>query len=194
MRGQLKGRSAVRHVGILLWWEFVHSIAMAILARPAEPRHVSFFCLQPPPRPSFLLESLPHRPEQSIAYIPYSRLDVSVPSQLGIESTQPDLHALRPLARRLRYALRRAEHTHNHDALYTPLPQRLDRSARRPARGDDRIEQDRETRDRVRALREVVVVLDGLQGGFLAEEAQMMHAGGVGEEGLHGVDHGEAGA
>lgn len=140
--------------------------------------------------PSYLL---PNGQEESIPHIPQARLEHAAIRQLGIHAGQPDLDGLGPLGRNGLDARRGTEHREHDDAARTPLAQRLDRGRAGPARSDDRVNDDGQAgrfgAARARAagvIRQVVVVLDRVQGRGLAVEAEVVDGDRAGEEGLNG--------
>lgn len=109
-------------------------------------------------------------------------------SQLLIHSTHNNLHPLSTrLLRRPSNTLNATQDRYNKDLLNTPLLQSLDRRFRSSASRDDRINNDGEIGGgRASARREVVVILDRLEGCLLAEEAEMVDGDRGGEDGLEG--------
>ena len=133
---------------------------------------------------------LPNSPIQPIPNIPHPRLNHPLLRQLPITTPNPKLAPLSPLARRPNQALPRRNNIHHDNATDAPLPQRLNRRDRCAARCDYRVD-DYGCVRWVRRGRggEVVVILDGLEGGFLAVEAEVVDGDRVGKERLDGVDH-----
>lgn len=121
---------------------------------------------------------LPNSQKQTVAHIPKPGLDHSCRGQLLVQAGDVNLHALGPLARGLEEARLRAEDAEDDDPLGAPLAQGLDGSGAGAAGRDDGVDDDGEARGgrlascraapRRDVLGQVVVVLDGLEGGGLA--------------------------
>nr|POF18644.1 hypothetical protein CFP56_62152 [Quercus suber] len=138
-------------------------------------------------------------PEKPIPNIPEPRLDHAPLVRLVITATDPDLDAIRPRRRRFPQPLVRAQDSDDQYAAHAPVAQRIDRRADRASRCDDRIHDDGQLRGFGAAgvlavVRQVVVVFDGLQGGFFAVEAEVMCGHGRREQGFERGQHSQTGA
>ncbi len=129
--------------------------------------------------------------EQPIPNIPQTRLEHPAIRQLLVHAGQPNLDALLPLRSGRLHARSSAKHRKHNDALGAPFAQGLNRSSTGPTRSDDRVEDDGQggsagpTRPGPReVVRQVVVVLDRMEGGGFAVQAEVVDGHGVGEEGL----------
>ena len=96
--------------------------------------------------------------------------------ELLVDARDPDLDGIGPLGGSALDALGRRDDGQHQDALDAPLAQRLDGGSAGPARRDDGVQDDGQAGHglvrgaRGHVLREVVVVLDGLEGRGLAVE------------------------
>jgi hypothetical protein len=95
----------------------------------------------------------PQRQEQSVTDIPQSRLDHPLLVHPAVTPANPHLNPLLPLRTRSLQSVLRRQYAHDYDALDPVFPQRVDRRARRRARGDDGVHHDGQVRGAAFVLR-----------------------------------------
>lgn len=130
--------------------------------------------------------------EQPVTNITQARLDHALIIRPFVAAANKHLDTLGPrLSCLLQPILTRNNGTYN-DFLDTPIFERLNSGACRRTCSDDWINDNGKLRragggGRVRGsgfvVRQVIVVFDGLEGGLLAIEAEMVNGDGVGEDG-----------
>ena len=153
----------------------------------------------PLPFPSTPYLLPPPRQKQPIPHIPHPRPNHPPSIQPAIHTPHPHLDPPLPLRRRAAHALLAAQHGQQQDARDTPLAQGLDGGGGGAARGDDGVDEDGEVlvrggaRWRGVVVGQVVVVLHRLQGGRVAEEAEVVDGGRGREEGRERYWEGEWG-
>jgi hypothetical protein len=130
----------------------------------------------------------PQRHEQPISNIPQTRLNHSLIIHILITPPNPNLHPLFPLLTRLPQALPRRQYTDHNNPLNPPIPQTINRRTRRRAGRNHRVAYNCQFGQivvcgRGGVVRQVVVVFDGLESGFLAVEAEVVDWDGHGEQG-----------
>lgn len=150
----------------------------------------------PTPGKKKTLQLFTNGQEQPITNVTQARLKHPTVRQLGINTRKPDLGALGPHLGSSADSRDSTQHREHDDSLSTPLTQRLDGSGAGTTRGDDGVEHDGEAGGSSGVVDtcarpggvvgQVVVVLDGAEGGGLAEETEVVDGDGLGEDGLDG--------
>ncbi|KAI9158918.1 DNA ligase 4 [Paramyrothecium foliicola] len=132
---------------------------------------------------------LTNRQEQPVTHVAQAGLQHALRRQLPVHAGDPQVGALGPLAGDVADAVLGAEHGQDEDPPRAPLAEGLDGGGAGAAGGDDGVDDDGEAAPaaggRRGALGEVVVVLDGVQGGGLTVDAEVVDGDAARENGLH---------
>lgn len=131
--------------------------------------------------------SLPDGQEQPVADVAEPGLEHALRSELRVDGGGPDVDAGGPLGGGAADTRLGAEDAEDENALGAPLAEGLDGGGAGAAGGDDGVEDDGQgggRGGRGGVLGEVVVVLDRLEGGRLAVEAEVVDGDRGGEDGL----------